>query len=191
MNRRNAAFAAIAVAIVLAVVGASVAAVASGGRALAYSVNDTRVSQQNFDDLLDEFSNTPSTAQSSDHPGSINSTAVANVMTIFILRDLLRDTAERRGINITDADRKTGDDAAASQVQNLSQLPKSYETLVVDFFTYATALGLDGDALNALLAQQARAADIYVNPRYGTWHPRRAAVCPPTGCEVVSPTDGG
>ena len=170
----------------LCVVGVSIAAVAAGGSALAYSVNGTRVSQQTINDQLDDLANTKATTGASKTEGSISSQAAAQVLTINIVRDVLRDAAERQGKTVTDQDRKQARSSVASQ---LSGYPASYVDVAVDVQAYGDALGLqDSNALNAFLVRQFRTADVQVNPRYGTWHPRKG-VCPPTGC--TSTASGG
>lgn len=176
----------VAVVTVLCVVGVSIAAVAAGGSALAYSVNGTRVSQKTIDGQLDDLANTKATTGASKTDGSISSQAAAQVITINIVREVLRDAAERQGKKVTDQDRKQ---ARSSVVSQLSGYPSSYVDVAVDVQAYGNALGLqDSNALNAFLVQQFGKADVQVNPRYGTWHPR-TGVCPPSGC--VSTSSGG
>jgi hypothetical protein len=186
MSRRSIAFTAIAVVTVLCVVGVSVLAVAAGGSALAYEVNGSRVSQHDFDQQLDDIAGSDASNQSvSQGDGSVSSTVAAQIMTNRILRDLLRDAADRRGVELTDADRAAGEEVANSQLgENADRVPASYRNVVIETYAYANALGLtDQDALNAFVTRQVGRADVYVNPRYGRWNPR-FGVCPPTGCSA-------
>jgi hypothetical protein len=188
MKSRRLALASLAVVVVLCLVGVSVAAVAAGGSSLAYQVNGHRVSQRDFDDLLDQIGNAKGVKSPGQPAGSINSSLSATVMNLSIIDDLLSGVAEKRGVELTDADRQAGKQTAQSQVSNFAQTPKAYQDLLVVLFGYANALGIsDSSALNALVAK----ADVYVNPRYGTWHPRRGAVCPPTGCAPIANQSGG
>jgi hypothetical protein len=185
MTPRRLAFAAIAVVTVLCIVGVAIAAVAAGGSAIAYSVNGTQVSQRTFDQQLDDMGNTDNEklkAQVSQTSGSVNSSVAAQLMTLNIIRDVLRDVAAERGVKVTDADRTAARKAAGSSIDGY---PDSYVDLVVDVQTHATALGISStDDLNAFLGGRFKRADVYVNPRYGFWNPRRG-VCPPTGCSAA------
>jgi hypothetical protein len=179
---RRLALASIAVVVVLCLVGVAVAATAAGGSALAYQVNGHRVSQRDFDDLLDQIGNAKGVKNPSQPAGTVNSSLSASVMNLSILGDLLRGVAEQRGVELTDADRQAGKQAAESQVSSFSAAPKAYQDLLIDLFGYANALGLtDSTALNTELAKLIRQADVYVNPRYGRWT-TSAGVCAPTGC---------
>jgi len=186
MNRRV-ALAAVAVVTVLCIVGASVLAVAAGGQSLAYSVNGTRVSQSTVDNQLDDLASSEATKQASQTPGSVDSAAAAQVLTLNIARDLMRDAAEKRGVKVTDADRTAASDQIGDQIQGY---PESYVDLIIDLRAHASALGLaSDDEINTFLAQQFRRADIEVNPRYGRWVPR-FGVCPPTGCAAATAGSG-
>jgi hypothetical protein len=165
----------------------SVLAVAAGGSALAYEVNGTRVSQQTVDDQLDDLAGSKPAKQASQTDGSIDSRATAQVLTLNIARDVLRDTAERRGVKVTDADRSAAKTAVGSQ---LAQYPASYREVILDLRAHGNALGLTSDdQLNTFLAQQFRRADVRVDPRYGSWHPN-IGVCPPTGCASITQATG-
>jgi hypothetical protein len=184
---RRLALVAVAVVMVLCVVGVSIAAVAAGGQSIAYSVNGTKVSQKSFDDQLDELaSNDATKKQASQTEGSVTSTVGAQLMNLNILHDLLRDAAEKQRVGLTNADRSAGVSAAKTQLgQNYASAPKGYRNLLADLFAYVHALGLTSSTLDAFLGKQARAADIYVNPRYGQWRPARGGVCPPSGCSAT------
>jgi hypothetical protein len=187
MSRRSTAFASIAVVTVLCLVGVSILAVAAGGSALAYEVNGHRVSQQTVDGQLDDIAGSKGITESvKPTEGTVSSTVAAQVLTNSILRDLLRDAADRKGVKLTDADREAGQQVAQSQLgTNADQVPASYRNLIVETYAYANALGLaDTDALSAFVTRQVKRADVYVNPRYGFWNPR-FGVCPPTGCSAT------
>ena len=191
MSRRRLALASIAVVTVLAVVGVSVLAVAAGGSALAYEVNGSRVSQTDFDSLLHEIADTKGVTSATQPEGSLGSGVTATVLNVSILRAILRDVSADRNVKVTDADRQAGESTAKSQISNFDQAPAGYRKLVTDLFAYANALGLsDANALNTFLTKQALKADVYVNPRYGSWHPRAGGVCPPTGCASATQSSG-
>jgi hypothetical protein len=189
MSRRRVAFLSIAVVIVLCVIGVAVLAVAAGGSALAYEVNGTRVSQQTVDDQLDDLAQADATKQASMTSGSIDSRATAQVLTLNIARDVMRDAAARRGVKVSAADRSSAQDAVGAQ---LDQYPASYRDVILDLRAHGNALGLTSDdQLNAFLARQFQRADVRVDPRYGRWHPR-IGVCPPTGCaSIANPAGSG
>jgi hypothetical protein len=193
MSRRRIAFASIAVVTVLCLVGVSVLAVAAGGSALAYEVNGTRVSQDDFDAQLHNISDEIAAAREkanqpeSENPpdGTIVSSTTAALLNITILRALLRDAADAKGVKVTNDDRTAGEQAAQQSVQSFSQAPLTYQKGLIELFAYANALGLtDSDALNTFVAAQVKKADVYINPRYGTWSPR-TGVCAPTGCAAT------
>jgi hypothetical protein len=187
MNRRRLALASVAVFIVLCVVGVSILAVASGGSALAYEVNGHRTSQQTVDGLLHDLANAKATKKASTTPGSIDSRATAQVLTLGIARDVLARVAERRGVTVTAADRQK---AQASVGNQLDQYPASYKNLILDLRAYGIALGLTSDAqLNSFLATQFAHADVRVDPHYGRWNPK-IGVCPPTGCASITQATG-
>jgi hypothetical protein len=193
MNRRRLALASVAVFTILCVVGVSILAVAAGGSALAYEVNGSRVSQDDFDAQLHSISDeiadarTKANQPQSENPpeGTITSSTTAAVLNVTIINELLRSAADAKGVKVTADDRAAGKQAAQQSVQSFSQAPKTYQKALVEVFGYANALGLTGtDALNNFVAAQIKKADVYVNPRYGTWSPR-SGVCPPTGCSTT------
>jgi hypothetical protein len=187
MSRRRLALASVAVFVVLCVVGVSILAVAAGGSALAYEVNGSRVSQQTVDGLLDDLAHAKATEKASTTPGSIDSRATAQVLTLNIARDLLAVAAERKGVDVTDADRRTAQESVGNQ---LDQYPASYRGLIIDLRAHGVALGLTTDEqLNTFLAKQFRRADVRVDPRYGVWNPK-LGVCPPTGCASITQATG-
>jgi hypothetical protein len=173
----------VAVVAALCVVGVSVAAVASGGSSLAYSVNGHQVSQRTINSQLGDLASSKAATGASKTEGSMMSQVSAQVLTVNIVRDVLRQEVERRGKTVTDAARKQAKSQVAS---SLAGYPDSYVELAVDVQAYQDVLGLTDDtALNTFLLRQFRQADIVLNPRYGTWH-ARTGVCPPTGCSSLS-----
>jgi hypothetical protein len=181
MSRRL-ALASIAVITVLCLVGVSILAVAAGGSALAYEVNGTRLSQHDFDQQLDDIANSKVAEQASQTSGSIDSRIAAQVMTTNIVVQLLRDAAERRGVEVTEEDRAQARESVGDQ---LDEYPASYRDLQLDLQSYLVALDLaDNDTATAFLNRAVRRADVRVDPRYGFWNPR-FGVCPPTGCSVA------
>jgi hypothetical protein len=192
MSRRRLAFASIAVVTVLCVVGVSVLAVAAGGSAMAYSVNGTRVSQQTVDDQLDSLAHNDLAKNESHTSGSIDSTTTAQLLNTNIIRDLLRDAVDSRGVKVTDADRSAGAATArASLGDNYAKLPASYRSMITDLYSSTSALGLkDATSINAFLAKRIPKADVHVNAKYGFWNPRYG-VCPPVGCQALSQGTSG
>jgi hypothetical protein len=191
MSSRNLALTSIAVVTVLALIGVAILAAAAGGSALAYKVNGTQVSQQTVDDQLHDLANADATKNVSQTPGSVSSVTTARLLNTNIIRDLLRDAADNKGVELTATDRAAGKSAASTQVgANFSKLPERYRNLIVDLYSYATALGLkDSDALNTFLGRQIKQADVQVNAKYGFWNPRYG-VCPPTGCQSLQSGTG-
>jgi len=182
LGRRRVALASIAVVTVLCVVGVSILAVAAGGSALAYEVNGTRLSQHDFDQQLDDIANAKVTARSSSTPGSVSSKVSAQVLTTNIVVQILRDTAARRNVDVTDADRAQAKQTIGGQ---LDAYPASYRDLQIELQAHLLALGLDStDKVTAFLNQAVKRADVRVDPRYGFWNPKYG-VCPPTGCAAT------
>ena len=191
MNRRLPMIA-VAVVAVLCVVGVAIVAVASGGSALAYSVNGTRVSQSTVNNQLDDLASTNATKSASHTDGSIDSTLTARLLNTNIVRDLLKNAASDRGIKLSDDDRSAGESAARASIgQNFGRLPSSYTKLVSELYAWTSALGLkDSNAINSFLAKRLAKADVYVNPKYGFWNPKYG-VCPPTGCASLATNGAG
>ena len=191
MNRRRLALASVAVVTVLCLVGVSILAVAAGGSALAYEVNGKRVSQGTVDDQLDGLANNDTTKSVSRSTGSVDSTTTARLLNTNIVVNLLQSAAEKRGVELTDADRKAGEATARTTVgDSFDQLPGSYQSLLTELYSYTNALGLTDDtAINTFLGPRITKADVHVNPRYGFWNPRYG-VCPPIGCQALAQASG-
>jgi hypothetical protein len=188
MNRRSVAYTAIVVIVVACLIGVSILAVAAGGSAFAYQLNGTKVSQHDFDQQLDDIADNQNTKTASHSEGSVDSAVTAQLMTLNIARDLLRDAADRRGVEVSDADRAKAKQAVGTQ---LDKYPASYRNLILDLRSYGYALGLTSDnQLNSYLAKQLAKANVRVNPRYGFWNPKYG-VCPPTGCASLQSGAGG
>lgn len=182
MSTRRLALASVAVVTVLCLVGVSILAVAAGGSALAYEVNGTRVSQHDFDSQLDDLANTRATQKASSTEGSVDSKISAQVLTTNIVLQIMRDAAARRGVKVTDADRKQARSAIGTQ---LDQYPQSYRDLQTELQAHFLALGLDSnDKITNFVGRAVRTADVRVDPRYGFWNPKYG-VCPPTGCSAT------
>jgi hypothetical protein len=192
MSRRRLAFASIAVVTVLCIVGVSIAAVAAGGSAMAYSVNGTRVSQQTVDDELDWLSGNKAYEQSikqqggtlSVSDGSISSAISANWLNQRIQAQLLREGAARTGVKVPAA---TLDEVRKQLEQRYPKAPSSVIDVLVDTSgeTYVAALGLDSaEKQAAFFTPLVRRADVQVDPKYGTWRGLRG-LCPPTGCPTT------
>ena len=172
MSRRRLAFASIAVVTVLCVVGVSVLAVAAGGSALAYEVNGTRVSQQTVDNQLDEFADNKGLGRGRrTRPGSVDSKITAQVLTVNIVLQLVRDAAERRGVKVTDADRRPG--THASSVPSSTSTRRATKPCIVELQSYFVALGLDPPRRPAPSSRHwSRRPTCGVDPKYGFWNPR-------------------
>jgi hypothetical protein len=188
MNRRSLALASVAVVIVLCLVGVSILAVAAGGSALAYEVNGTRMSQDKIDSQLDDIANTKGLASQVSHTeGSIDSKISAQIITANIVVQIVRDAAERKGVEVTAADRAQAKKVIGTQ---LDQYPASYRDLQSELQAHFVALGLDtSDKVNAFVNPLIKRADVRVNPRYGFWNPKYG-VCPPTGCQSLAAGTG-
>jgi hypothetical protein len=187
MTRRRLAFASIAVVTVLCVIGVSILAVAAGGSALAYEVNGSRTSQGTVDDQLSGLANADATKSVSHSQGTVDSTTTARLLNTNIVVDLLSAAADKRGTELTGADRKAGEAAARTSVgDNFEALPDSYQALLTKLYSYTNALGLSDDtAINTFLTPRIQQADVHVNPKYGFWNPRYG-VCPPVGCQALA-----
>jgi hypothetical protein len=180
---------AVAVVIVLCVVGVAVAAAASGGSALAYEVNGTRVSQSTVNDELDWLSGNQGLAANvqqnggvlSATNGSITSSVSARWLTQRIQADLMRDAADQRGVTVPKA---TENRLRSQYEKRFPKAPSSVIDVLVDGSreTLLAALGIDTETKQQAFFRSAqRKAAVYVNPVYGTWRGLRG-VCPPTGC---------
>jgi hypothetical protein len=187
MTPRRLALASIAVVTVLCLIGVAILVVAEGGSALAYQVNGHGTSQQNFDQQLDDIVNTKAGAAQSHSNGTIDSTTAAQVLQSNIILDVLKGAAARKGVKVTAADRAK----ARQQIgRQLDAAPASYRNMSIELYAHLAALGLSSTTqVNTFLNRAIKRADIYVNPRYGTWNPN-VGVCPPTGCATTSSGSG-
>jgi hypothetical protein len=183
MHRRRLALAALAVVVVVALVGVSILAVASGGSALAYEVNGTRASQHDINEQLDDIAHTKGLGTQVAHTeGSLDSKVASQILTANIVLQIVRDAADRRGAHVTAADR---DQARQTIGTQLDKYPASYRKLQQDLQAHFVALGLDSsEKVNAFVNPLIRKADVRVDPSYGFWNPKYG-VCPPTGCQSL------
>ena len=188
---------------VIGVVVAGIAIAASGvdGSAVAYRVNGTEVSQATVDHQLKEISdrhNAKNVAtlfgtSANATKGATNSSTTATWLTIQIRRELYRQAAAKANAKVSADDRAVVGRAFDQQLQTgnapfrLAELPRSLQDALLDILAYPAALGLRTNAANtAFLTRAVRRSDISVDPRYGRWNARQAAVCPPTGCAAAS-----
>jgi hypothetical protein len=198
----------VAVVIVLCLVAASVAAVASGvsGSAVAYQVNDTKVSQATVDQDLKALADThyqskikqvfSGAAVTTD--GAVSSSFTATWLTLQIRNELFRQALEKANVSVSSAEKEKQRAAIDGLIaQNgltfkIADLPAPLEDTLLKSYAYPVALGLTSDAkLTAFFRAALRNADIRVDPRYGRWNPARGAVCAPTGCASSASTGGG
>jgi len=169
----------VAVVTVICLVAASVAAVASGAHvgAVAFSVNGTKVSQATFDRELAELADHATAMKAvlgtpvSSTTGGVTAQAAAGWLNIRISLELLRQEADRRNVTLTAADRQAAEQTLASDLQSanleLSQLPPSVQTALIDYFAYREVLKLtDATTFRTFLNAAARKAHIKVDPRY-------------------------
>lgn len=189
--RRHLALVAVAVVTLLCVVGAAIAAVAAGGQAFAYELNGTKVSQSTVDDELAWLAGNKSIATSLEKQGTIlqpGEGAIASSVTASWLNQriqtrLLADEARRKGVTVPKA---TTDELRSQYAKRYPKAPSSAIGVLADGNSLVQALGLTTQAKQQVFFTKAvRGADIYVNPRYGTWRGLRG-VCPPSGCSVGS-----
>jgi len=113
----------------------------------------------------------------------------------FVLSQLLDDVATKHKISITDADIASQRTAIYSQIGGVANLPAALVNAGIastDFDRYLrtiliteklTALAkaanvpnTNGEAIQALVVEQAKAEGVTVNPKYGSWDPATADV---------------
>jgi hypothetical protein len=194
-------FVAVLTLIGVVVAGVAIAASGVGGSAVAYAVNGTEVSQATVDHQLKEIADrrnvknvaalfgTPATATK----GSTSSSTTATWLTIQIRRELYRQAAAKANVKVSDADRAAVRRAFDQQLQSgnapfrVADLPRSVQDALLDVLAYPAALRLTSNAANnAFVTRAVRRSDISVDPRYGRWNARQAAVCAPTGCATTA-----
>lgn len=117
------------------------------------------------------------------------------VLTNRISFELHRAKFDELGLELTDQDLAAmregliGDPQSSAQV--LAELSSSYaDRLVEDVARQAAVAGALGDGYEQW-ARSAFAADIEVNPRYGTWDPTTAQITPPDDPKAASTAPAG
>lgn len=180
--------------LVLCLVGVILAGISAGSGfgAVAYTVGDTKVSQQTVNDDLkalaenNKFAITALAPKFRTTDGAVDSSGAADWLTIEIYRQVGSDALAKRNEKITDSDRKT---ALASVV---SQAGPSFQTLLRKLPVGMQRRLLDVLALQSRVQQTAfKGVHITVDPKYGFWNAKTFQVCPPTGCPSASATTGG
>lgn len=182
--------------LVLCVIGVIVVGVTAGSSfgAVAYTVGDTKVSQQSVNDDLRSLAEHNSFATTALAPkfrttdGAVDSGGAATWLTVEIYRQVGTDALAKQHQSVTDADRRDALDAIVGQAgpsfrTQLRQLPSSMQRRLLD------VLALQ----NRVKASAFRGVKVTVDPKYGFWNAKRLAVCPPTGCPAASgsPSSGG
>jgi hypothetical protein len=180
--------------LVLCLVGVILAGISAGSGfgAVAYTVGDTKVSQQSVNDDLkaladnNKFAITALAPEFRTTDGAVNSSGAADWLTVEIFRQVGSDALAKRHQKISDGDRNT---ALANVV---SQAGPSFRTLLRKLPVGLQRRLLDVLALQSRVKTAAfKGVHITVDPKYGFWNAKRFAVCPPTGCPKASSTTGG
>jgi hypothetical protein len=180
--------------LVLCVIGAIVVGVTAGSSfgAVAYTVGDTKVSQQDVNNDLKALAHNnafPLAAFAEKFrttDGAVDSTGAAQWLSIEIYRQIASDYLARQGKKISDADRKDAVAAVAAQSgptfeKLLRKLPGDLQRRLED------VLVLQSTLQNANLGKP----HVTVDPKYGFWSRKKLAVCPPTGCPAASASSTG
>lgn len=175
--------------LVLCVIGVVVVGVnaGSGFGAVAYTVGDTKVSQQTVNDDLRNLADHNSFATMAIAPqfrttdGAVNSSGAADWLTVEIYRTVGNDWLAARDQKITAADRKDALDSVVGQAgpsfeRELRKLPRDMQDRLLDVLAMQTRVK----------TAAFKGVKITVDPKYGFWNPKRLAVCPPTGCPATS-----
>jgi hypothetical protein len=185
----------VAAVLVLCAIGVIIVGVdaGSGFGAVAYTVGDTKVSQQTVNNDLkalaehNDFPLAAFAAKFRTTDGAVNSTGAAQWLSIEIYRHIASDVLARQGKKITDADRKDAVAAIASQSgptfeKLLRKLPDGLQRRLEDVLVLQTRFQ------NTNLGKP----HVTVDPKYGFWSRKNLAVCPPTGCpKAASSSTGG
>jgi hypothetical protein len=179
---------AVVVAVALVVGAVAVVEIAWGDdvSATAFSVNGHRVSQSELDDELDSIASSgqldPTAQQTA---GSVTSDVGAGWITRRVQTQLILDELQRRGLEVTDADRARLRKSSGNQLAGLSDgVQRALLDYNLGLQVLQDELGENGVA--PAINRAARRASVYVDPRYGRWSPRRVVVCAPTGCPSTS-----
>jgi hypothetical protein len=184
----------VAGALVLCLVGVILVGISAGSGfgAVAYTVGDTKVSQQAVNDDLKALADNNKFALAALAPefrttdGAVNSSGAADWLTVEIYRQVGSDALAKRNEKITDGDRKTAlanivSQAGPSFRTQLRKLPVGLQRRLLDL------LALQSRVTTAAF----KGVHITVDPKYGFWNAKTFQVCPPTGCPKASATTGG
>lgn len=194
---------------VVAVVGAIVVGVAAGDgfSAVAYTVNDTKVSQHTVDGQLrsladhNAFSGPVFGANNvfKTSSSAVSGAGSASWLTIQIELDVVHTALAERGAAPSKAQLAA---ARTSLLANFAQaqvgvdlrsefgkLPRSLQDDVVEFVAVQSVVKAS-TVLNAAVVKALRRADVSVDPKYGFWSAKRQEVCPPTGCPRATASSG-
>lgn len=183
---------------------AGVAASASNFSPVAYRVNSTKVSQATVDRDLKALADSATAAKvekvfgqsPKTTNGSVSSAFTATWLDLEIRNQLLRQGAEKAKVVVSDKDREAQRSVLDKLLTDnnitfkLAALPDPLQRALLDNYAYPVALGLGTQAkISAFFTAALRKSDIAIDPRYGTWNPKKG-VCAPTGC-AASTTTGG
>jgi len=182
--------------LVLCLVGVILAGISAGSGfgAVAYTVGDTKVSQQTVNNDLralaenNKFAITALAPKFRTTDGAVDSSGAADWLTIEIYRQVGSDALAKRNEKITESDRNT---ALANVV---SQAGPSFRTELRKLPVGLQRRLLDVLALQSRVKTSAfKGVHITVDPKYGFWNAKTFAVCPPTGCPkaAASSSAGG
>jgi hypothetical protein len=207
----------------LVVLGALVVGAAGCGSSdiSAFSVGGHEVSQSDVNDDLKALRDNQVFRQLADrdaangglvvseHPSTVTSALSSAWVTNLIQDELIKLAIAKRGVKVT-ADDRTAALAQAKQdfgtAQAFNAFPKFFRNEVVERRARALALASDAGAdlttqagvetLVGILASTAKHNRVTVDPRYGSWNPRRLEVTAPRApgapkIQTVNPNTGG
>ncbi|MFN8028337.1 MAG: hypothetical protein U0W40_18825 [Acidimicrobiia bacterium] len=169
--------------LVLCLVGVVLAGIdaGSGFGAVAYTVGDTKVSQQTVNDDLKAlaeqktFASTFLSQSFQTTDGAVDSAAAAGWLTYEIYRTVGTQALAKQGKKITDQQRQAAVDEQVTQ--SGPSFRAAFKDLPADVRNRLYDLLVVGQRVKAL-----KQAHITVDPKYGFWNAKRQIVCPPTGC---------
>jgi hypothetical protein len=168
----------------------------SGFGAVAYTVDDSRVSQVSVKDDLAALADHPKLASGvfgvdpfATTAGAVSSTGAASWLTLRVELDILRAApgAKPSASDLTAARKSLLDQLKSSPTvrRDFLGLPSSMQDAIVEINVYSAA-AQSSPARNRQLARAIKRAHVTVDPKYGFWNRKRLAVCPPTGCPAPS-----
>lgn len=169
--------------LVLCLVGVILAGISAGSGfgAVAYTVGDTKVSQQSVNDDLkalaeqDTFAKNFLSQSFQTTDGAVDATGAAGWLTYEIYRTVGVQALAKQGKKVTEEQRQA---AVEEQVnQSGPSFRAAFDKLPKDLRNRLFDLLVVGQRVKAL-----KAAHITVDPKYGFWNAKRQIVCPPTGC---------